>query len=83
MKDCLYDGAGGCKGSVTQLGFNYLQLFGMMSDADYPYVSGDTSDAETCVYDPSLTQAWNLSRPIIWAVFTLHILFFVPYTIYT
>merc|ERR1712168_1566739 len=49
-------GSGGCKGSVTQLGFNYLQLFGMMSDADYPYVSGDTSDAETCVYDPSLTQ---------------------------
>merc|ERR1712142_541497 len=49
-------GSGGCKGFVTQLGFNYLQLFGMMSDADYPYVSGDTSDAETCVYDPSLTQ---------------------------
>jgi len=49
-------GSGGCKGSVTQLGFNYLQLFGMMSDADYPYVSGDTSEAETCVYDPSLTQ---------------------------
>merc|ERR1711915_738502 len=49
-------GTGGCAGSVTQLGFNYLNLFGMMSDADYPYVSGQTSDAEECVYDPSKTQ---------------------------
>jgi len=46
-------GTGGCYGSVTQLGFNYLQLFGHMSEDDYPYVSGSTSQTEDCMYDPS------------------------------
>jgi len=44
-------GTGGCYGSVTQLGFNYLQLFGHMSEDDYPYVSGSTSNTEDCNYD--------------------------------
>ena len=35
-------GTGGCRGSVTQLGFNYLQLFGSVAEADWPYVSGTT-----------------------------------------
>ena len=35
-------GTGGCRGSVTQLGFNYLQLFGAVADSDWPYVSGST-----------------------------------------
>jgi len=48
-------GTGGCYGSVTQLGFNYLQLFGHMSEDDYPYVSGSTSQTEDCMYDPSKT----------------------------
>merc|ERR1712241_880086 len=30
-------GTGGCRGSVTQLGFNYLQLFGAVADSDWPY----------------------------------------------
>ena len=29
-------------GSVTQLGFNYLQLFGSVKEEDWPYVSGTT-----------------------------------------
>jgi len=49
-------GVGGCRGSVTQLGFSYLQLFGHMAEADYPYVSGTTSQDEDCVYDPSKTM---------------------------
>jgi cathepsin L len=46
-------GTGGCMGSVTQLGFSYLQLFGQMAEEDYPYVSGTTSDTEECAHDPT------------------------------
>jgi len=44
-------GTGGCRGSVTQLGFNYLQLFGSVAEADWPYVSGTTGDGGDCTYD--------------------------------
>jgi len=44
-------GTGGCAGSVTELGFNYLQLFGHVLDADWPYVSGTTTNGEDCTYD--------------------------------
>jgi len=46
-------GTGGCYGSVTELGFNYLQLFGHMLDSDWPYVSGGTTNSEDCTYDLS------------------------------
>ena len=36
-------GGGGCEGSVTQLGFTYTQLFGLATEADYPYLSGNVS----------------------------------------
>lgn len=49
-------GSGGCMGSVTQLGFNYLQLFGQMSEANYPYVSGGTTETEDCVHEPSMSE---------------------------
>ena len=48
-------GSGGCFGSVTQLGFNYLQLFGQMAEDDYPYVSGTSAQTEECSYDSSKT----------------------------
>ena len=35
-------GTGGCRGSIPQLGYNYVQLFGLVSNADYPYLSGVT-----------------------------------------
>ena len=38
-------GSGGCMGSVTQLGFNYLQLFGSVKEEDWPYVSGTTGQS--------------------------------------
>ena len=31
--------SGGCQGSIPELGFTYTQLFGLVSEADYPYVS--------------------------------------------
>ena len=34
---------GGCQGSIPQLGFTYTQLFGLVSEADYPYTSGNVS----------------------------------------
>jgi len=49
--DLMCGGTGGCKGSVTQLGFNYLQLFGSVTEADWPYVSGTTANGEECTYD--------------------------------
>merc|ERR1711935_1256501 len=55
-------GTGGCYGSVTELGFNYLQLFGHVLEADYPYVSGTTTNSEECNYDlNSVTPAVAIS----------------------
>jgi len=51
--DVQCGGSGGCYGSVTQLGFNYLQLFGHMTEADYPYKSGSSGSTGRCEYDPS------------------------------
>lgn len=44
-------GTGGCAGSICELGFAYIQLFGMVSEEDYPYVSGDSMQTEDCMYD--------------------------------
>ena len=33
-------GTGGCRGSIPQLGYNYVQLFGLATNDDYPYWSG-------------------------------------------
>ena len=46
-------GTGGCQGSTPPLGYNYIQLFGQVAEADYPYVSGSTSQSESCQYDLS------------------------------
>merc|ERR1712241_1049130 len=44
-------GTGGCMGSIPQLGYTYLQLFGHALEDDYPYVSGSTTETEDCLYD--------------------------------
>jgi len=46
-------GTGGCYGSVCQLGYSYIQLFGITTEDEYPYVSGTTSQTEECSYDLS------------------------------
>jgi len=43
-------GTGGCSGSIPQLGYTYIQLFGHASEADYPYTSGN-GGATDCKYD--------------------------------
>jgi len=44
-------GKGGCRGSIPQLGYNYIQLFGLATEHDYPYWSGVTGMTGTCKYD--------------------------------
>ena len=44
-------GTGGCLGSIPQLGYNYVQLFGLATNDDYPYWSGVTGLAGWCKYD--------------------------------
>merc|ERR1712112_201347 len=38
-------------GSIAQLGFTYIQLFGHQKEEDYPYTSGTTMDTGACGYD--------------------------------
>jgi len=55
-------GTGGCMGSTPPLGYNYVQLFGQVPEADYPYVSGTTTDSEDCMYDlSSLTPVASIT----------------------
>merc|ERR1712055_934266 len=44
-------GTGGCRGSIPQLAYNYVQLFGLATNDDYPYWSGTTGMAGRCKYD--------------------------------
>lgn len=44
-------GTGGCHGSIPQLGYNYVQLFGLTTAKEYPYWSGTTMITGRCKYD--------------------------------
>jgi len=44
-------GTGGCMGSIPQLGYTYIQLFGHVFEDDYPYTSGSTTQTGDCMYD--------------------------------
>ena len=44
-------GDGGCSGSTPPLGYSYIQLFGAITEADYPYTSGTTMATGSCEYD--------------------------------
>ena len=35
-------GSGGCQGAIPQLGYSYIQLFGLTTAKEYPYWSGVT-----------------------------------------
>jgi len=55
-------GSGGCMGSTPPLAYSYIQLFGQVSEADYPYVSGTTTNDEDCGYDlASLTPVASIT----------------------
>lgn len=44
-------GSGGCEGSTPPLAYSYANIFGLVPDEDYPYVSGSTMNTEACKYD--------------------------------
>ncbi|XP_023332087.1 zingipain-2 isoform X2 [Eurytemora carolleeae] len=46
-------GTGGCQGSTPPLAYNYAQLFGLVLEEEYPYISGSTSETEDCEYNLS------------------------------
>merc|ERR1711931_578106 len=48
-------GTGGCYGSIPQLGYTYIQLFGHATEEDYPYKSGSSMNTEDCLYDVTNT----------------------------
>merc|ERR1712013_260876 len=52
-------GTGGCMGSIPQLGYTYIQLFGHVTEDDYPYTSGTTTDTGDCMYDFMNTAPWQ------------------------
>merc|ERR1719397_2313771 len=60
-------GTGGCYGSIPQLGYTYIQLFGHITEEDYPYISGDTTNTEECMYNPDQRAAgltgYNILEP--------------------
>ena len=63
------DLSGGCQGSIPELGFTYTQLFGLVSEADYPYTSGNVSIVQ-CLeaqfkFFPNLNFPPNQKSPIL------------------
>merc|ERR1712080_134814 len=46
-------GRGGCSGGIAQLAFTYGSLFGIVSEADYPYDRDDWK----CLFDATVTDA--------------------------
>jgi len=51
-------GTGGCMGSIEPLAFTYASLFGVVTEAEYPYTSGDpwNDDDQNCEFDASKTD---------------------------
>jgi len=50
-------GGGGCAGAITELAFNYVQLYGLTSEYKYSYSSYYTGDSGVCTYDSVLPTA--------------------------
>lgn len=51
-------GTGGCEGSTAQLAYDHLIGSGVVTEQDYPYISGHTQKTEKCAesgYNPSYT----------------------------
>jgi len=52
-------GTGGCVGSVAEVGFEYIQLFGMTTEWMYPYTSYHSGQPSACVSNQTL------ARPVV------------------
>ncbi|KAL4453930.1 hypothetical protein ABPG74_003813 [Tetrahymena malaccensis] len=48
-------GTGGCQGAISELAFNYVQLYGLTSEFKYPYQSYFSGITGNCTYDQSTT----------------------------
>ena len=55
-------GMGGCQGSIPQLAYSYVQLFGLATEADYEYNSGSFGSTGSCDFDPEQTPAFATVR---------------------
>ena len=55
-------GTGGCFGGLPQFGFDYARLVGVVADEEYPYISGETKNTETCRYNSSSEKAVVFTR---------------------
>jgi len=55
-------GTGGCAGSIPQLSFGYTQLFGIVTEAEMPYVSGDFGQTGDCEWDAETMDASVFTR---------------------
>jgi len=52
-------GTGGCMGSIEPLAYTYASLFGVVTEEEYPYTSGDPwgiGDDEVCKFDARTTE---------------------------
>merc|ERR1712048_964929 len=63
-------GTGGCMGSIPQLAYTYIQLFGHVTEDDWPYTAGTTTmaclqqlDCQDPTPSPPTTnrRSWNIS----------------------
>ena len=65
-------GGGGCLGSVEQLAYSYLQLFGAVRDEDYPYTGASHSSLN--LYDCTTSVcSWHWAGgPTYLSVFSPH-----------
>ena len=51
-------GTGGCMGAVPPLAYTYASLFGVVTEEEYPYTSGDPwgqGDDQKCMFDANQT----------------------------
>ncbi|XP_071745842.1 cathepsin K-like [Lepeophtheirus salmonis] len=46
-------GAGGCDGSIEEVAYMYTQLYGILTEKEYPYTSGFTQESGECLYNAS------------------------------
>jgi len=51
-------GTGGCMGSIEPLAFTYASMFGIVTEEEYPYTSGDptSNDDQVCDFDATTTD---------------------------
>ena len=50
-------GTGGCSGSIEPLAYTYASLFGVVTEAEYPYESQYGQNDDVCKFDARQTEA--------------------------